>query len=315
MPAIDLHQHLWPGAVRRAAARPHACAVPARLDAAHRRASRPYDARPGRPRRRPADRAGRATPGSGWPASASPRRSASSALPRDEAARAASTPGITVRAELPGHFARLGLGPQPWTPTSTGAGRAPGRAASSACSCRPTSLRQPGRRGWRVGEVLRVGGARRQARCSSTRARADRTAGAVPVVGAGRRLRRPDAGGLVGMARLRRSLALPATCGWSSRPVPGWRPLQHERLAARGGPASDRSTRTSSSTPPPTARRRSTPGPRARHRRDSCWAATGPYAEPLSHLSATPRPRLVRVDNPRRALGPRLDVPTLEAVA
>lgn len=94
----------------------------------------------------------------------------------------------------------------------------------------------------------------------------------------------------------------------------GLAPLQHERLAARGG--------RSAVVDPEVYVDTSSYGPQAL---DGLIRALGldvlvlgsdrPYAEPLAHLLDDAATRLVRVDNPRRALGARLDVPTLEGVA
>lgn len=94
----------------------------------------------------------------------------------------------------------------------------------------------------------------------------------------------------------------------------GLAPLQHERLAARGG----RTT----TVDPDLYVDTSSYGPQAL---DGLIRALGldvlvlgsdrPYAEPLAHLLDDAATRLVRVDNPRRALGARLGVPTLEGVA
>lgn len=94
----------------------------------------------------------------------------------------------------------------------------------------------------------------------------------------------------------------------------GLAPLQHERLVARGGPPVV--------VDPGVFVDTSSYGPQAL---DGLIRALGldglvlgsdrPYADPLTHLLDDAATRLVRVDNPHRALGPRLDVPTLEGVA
>ncbi len=109
------------------------------------------------------------------------------------------------------------------------------------------------------------------------------------------------------------SVSTSPTPVWCSPPAPDWRPCstsgwQHACRAAVVDP--DVFVDTSSS------------GPQAF---DGLIRALGldglvlgsdrPYADPLTYRLDDATTRLVRVDNPHRALGPRLDVPTLEGVA
>ena len=255
MPAIDLHQHLWPEAfVELLRGRTRAPYL--RGWTLHTDGEPPYDVDPADhdvDRRIALDR----DAGIGLACVSLSAPLGIESLPRDEAGALIDAWHRGASA-LPAHFA-------PWASVPGGrarsrrARRAPGRARSSACSCRrPSWPRRPaGRRsarccGWPSSPA---------SRCSCTRARrpsARRPSWWAPVVG----YVGAAAGGLVGMARLRRARAVPAL-RWSSPPVPGWRPLQHERLAARGGRLGTGRPATCSSTPRPTAPRRSTRWSRA----------------------------------------------------
>ena len=121
------------------------------------------------------------------------------------------------------------------------------------------------------------------------------------VVGTGRRLRRPAAGGLVGLARLRRSSAVPAAEAGLRRGR-GPRPVHHERLTARGGRVG--------AVDPDVFVDTSSYGAQGL---DALTRALGidalvlgsdrPYAEPLESLLGEAATRAMRVDNPYRALG------------
>ena len=231
--AIDLHQHLWPEPLRRAAARPHPRAVPARLDAVHRRRAA-VRRRAGGPRRDARRIATDPATGSGWRASASRRRSGIESLPRDEAAallrRLARRRGRAARPlRAPGRRSRR------VEPDLDGlAGLLDGGLRRGAAARRPTLATPAGWRAARRGAAGRRAG--RQAGVRAPRAR--------PADPGRRRCRR---GGRRSSATSRQLQAAwwawHAVGGRSQFPTlrlvfaagAGLAPLHHERLAARGG--------------------------------------------------------------------------------
>ena len=117
MPAIDLHQHLWPEAFAGAAAQPDVCAVPARFDAVHRH--RAAVRRPIRPtttstRRIALDR----DAGIGLACVSLSAPLGIETLPRDDAVALIDAWHLGV-SDASGALRRRGPRPRRWTPTST----------------------------------------------------------------------------------------------------------------------------------------------------------------------------------------------------
>ena len=301
--AIDVHQHLWPDElVDRLRARSTA-AVPARLDAAHRRRAavrrRPDGTTTSRPRIAADHEAG---VGLGLP---QPLRAA-----RHRVRCAAPEAGPLLdawhrgrRATLPDHFRGLGVGARRSTPTWP---------RSPACWRRP--LRRRAAAGHRPAHARRAGSARRTV---LLRRRAGRQAGAsctpgrsrgAPLDGGCRRGGRPSSAtprscrppGGAGTPFGGRA-AVPAAAGASSPPAPGWRRCTTSGTSPRGGEASDGRPATCSSTPRRTARRRSTPWSGCSASTRSCSAATGPTPSRCASCSATPPPTRSGSTNPRAA--------------
>ena len=297
MDAIDLHQHLWPEPF---------------VELLRRRTRAPYLRGWTAGHRR---RAGRTTcarttttwtagsrwtagPGSAWPASASPPRSASSPC-RAPRRRRSSTPGTRARSTCP-PTSRPGRRCRPPSPTSSAW---PDLLDGPFVGVQlpATELVTPA--GWdALGDVLRVAELSGKPVLRAPRTLLARGRRAVLVV-ARRRVRRAAAGRLVGLARLRTAARSSRGSASSSRPVPGWR-----RCTTSGSPraaaTTARSTPTSSSTPRRTARRGSTPWPAPSGSTSSCSAATVRTPSPLQQVLGEAATQVVRVDNPRRALGP-----------
>ena len=311
--AVDVHQHLWPDAARRPAARTHA----ARRTCGAGRCTRAASRRTTSTRRTTTcDAAHRGGPrGRGRPGLrlASPPRSASRAWSGRRPARC-SPPGTRGPRALPGPLPGLGVGAD---------GRPRPRRARRPAARR---LRRRAAAGHRPALAGRVG-ARRRRCCGSPRLAGKPVfvhpgpelappAGraAAGVVGARRRLRRRSCRPPGGAGTRSAAARCSRRCGCCSAPAPGWR-----RCTTSGtSPAAAsrrRSTRTSSSTPRRTDRRRSTRWSGCSGIDVLALGSDRPYAAPIDRLLGDAATHAIRVANPRRLLaGPDVSAAPTERV-
>ena len=305
--AIDLHQHLWPDAAGRPAARPLAGAVPARLDPAHRRARRRTRSTPAHhdvaARARPRTRGRRDRPGVPLPlgaARASSRCSGPSApAPARRLARGCR------RAAGRASRAWASVRP-PASPTSTACGARLADGLRRRAGARPpTSGRR--RAGQRSRPVLDVAERGRASPVlvhpgpEAAGARRGRAAGVVASRSSGTpRSSRPPGG--PGTPPTVRGVAPDAADRLRRRR--GARAGAPRAATPRGAGARGPSTRSSTSTPRRTALRASTPWSACSASTRSCSAATGRTPSRSVSSSATPPPAPFASTNPRRVARP-----------